>query len=264
MSLQAVVVNYRTSGDLHRFLTTWKKNAPTSDWTLTIVNVSPQPADVEVGEAFVDDRTRHMCFDRNVGYAKACNAGADSVESSAYAFFNADVWFKDDAVQQVLNALDENPRWGVVGPKQMDSRRHITHAGIFGSHAAPVHRGWHQRDRGEYKDVLPAVTVSGAAYFVQGDAWRELTNCEIYQKSVADLGIGPALGAFLPTQHYYEETWCSYHAAAHGWPVMYYGPATVMHEWHQASPVGGHADQEMSRSRTLFRVACDDHEIPRD
>lgn len=259
MTLHAVVVNYRTSNDLERFLKTWIKHAPTVECKLVVVNVAPEERDFAIGEAW----GMHQWFGQNVGYARACNAGAYE-DADIYAFFNADVWFKDDAVQRVVDAMDENPGWGVVGPRQVDSQRRITHAGIFGTHAEPKHRAWHERDRGEHVDVVPAITVSGAAYFVRGELWRELTNCDTYQKVVADLGVGPALGAFLPTQHYYEETWCSYHAAAHGHPVMYYGPATVMHEWHQASPHGGHADQEMMRSRILFRAACEAHEIPHD
>jgi hypothetical protein len=132
-------------------------------------------------------------------------------------------------------------------------------AGIFGTNAAPVHRGWNEIHRGQYLDVSDAVTVSGSAYFVKRTVWEELANCSLYREVAPD-----AAGAFLPTPHYYEETWASYHCREHGYRVIYYGPITMVHKWHQASPVGGWAEQQMPASRELFRRACVHHGIACD
>lgn len=267
MRLHAVVVNYKTYADLRKFLLSWEQHTPLHHkWNLTVVNVAPNDLDCNIGEEWAGEQIEHQVFESNIGYARACNAAActAATDTDVYAFFNADVSFRDDALDRILSAIEDNPGWGVVGPRQVDSKRKLTHAGIFGTHAAPQHRGWHHRDNGKYDDIVPAITVSGAAYFIRSSLWNELTDCETYQAAVADLGIGPAVGAFLPTRHYYEETWCSYHAAAHGWPVIYYGQATVVHEWHQASPLGGHADKEMRHSQVKFRAACDAHGIERD
>jgi GT2 family glycosyltransferase len=72
-------------------------------------------------------------------------------------------------------------------------------------------------------------------------------------------------GRFLPTPHYYEETWVSYAARHKGWKVMYFGEAVMEHEWHQASKVGGEAERtHMPVSRQMFRDACDHFGIERD
>jgi hypothetical protein len=262
MRLHAVVTNYRTPTDLQRFCDTFLAHQP-QDWWLTIANVDPLPSDRGVAEKYVCDRVDHMVHETNVGYATACNLAVFDSDADYYAFFNADVWFRDDAIGRTLMAMVENG-WAIAGPRQVDSKQKLTHAGIFGTHAAPQHRAWHQADKGNnYTDSLPAITVSGAAYFIRSDVWHELTACETYRQFVIGLKKDP-VGAFLPTQHYYEETWCSYHASAHGHQVMYYGSATVVHEWHKASPVGGSADQKMKESQAMFRAACDLHQIPRD
>lgn len=262
MNLHAVVVNYRTSADLDRFLQTWTEHQPSHQWNLVVANVDPLDADLRVAENYSDPLVTHTVHDQNVGYARACNAAAYG-DADVFAFFNADVWFRGDAVERVMLAMEDNPDWGVVGPRQVDSHNRLTHAGIFGTNRRPQMRAWHLRADGEYVDVSPAVTVSGAAYFVKAEAWWQLTNCETYQQSASSLGIGPAAGAFLPTPHYYEETWCSYHASAHGWPVMYFGQATMVHEWHKASAMGV-AERQMPESRRLFRAACADHGIECD
>lgn len=265
MKFHAVVVNYHTPLDLKRFCDTFMEQIPyrVADWQLTIVNVDPMTSDKDIAEEYVSARVNHKIHDTNVGYATACNLAVLGSDADYFVFFNADVWFRDDAIDKTILAMQENG-WAIAGPRQVDSNRKLTHAGIVGTHAAPKHRAWHHTDKGDnYTDVIEAVTVSGAAYFINADVWHELTACELYRQFVVQRGMD-AVGAFLPTKHYYEETWCSYHAAAHGHKVMYYGPATVVHEWHKASPVGGPADKQMSVSQEMFRGACDLHGIPRD
>lgn len=86
-----------------------------------------------------------------------------------------------------------------------------------------------------------------------------MLGCEVYQQ--LHPGVG---GAFLPTTHYYEETWYCYHVASHGYKVMYFGEAEMVHRWHKSSAQGGWADRQMPISRAQFRAACDAHGIERD
>ena len=256
MTIDIVVVNYHTPEDLEEFTDSLYRHPPSQPATLTIVDVE---AEVQF-EPFqwVGGPGIRLGFPDNIGYAGACNAAVTYGSGEHLALFNADVTLSDGAVDHCSRWLNE-PGVGVVGPRQVDAAGKIRHAGIFGSHRRPVHRGWGAQDRGQYHDVCDAVTVSGSAYFVRRDVWRQLTLCPLYQEIVPD-----ASGAFLPTPHYYEETWCSYHAAAHGHRVLYCGEVTVMHKWHRASPVGGFADTQMPVSRALFRKACEHHGIECD
>jgi GT2 family glycosyltransferase len=137
----------------------------------------------------------------------------------------------------------------------------ITHAGIFGTNDKPALRGWKRPDDGQFDEIRDdALSVSGSAYFIKRLCWDELTNCSKYRKIAPD-----AVGAFLPTPHYYEETFCSYHAREHGWKVVYDGETSMVHKWHKASPVGGVAEKKhMPESRKMFRAACDMHGITHD
>lgn len=250
--------------DLRRFLTSFFEFRPIFQNTLTIVNVEPDEQSLEVGEQAQEELgVRHISFPTNVGYAMACNTGGLG-DLENIAFFNADIVLTEQAIDQCSLALAVNSRWGVLGPRQVDTKGRFTHAGIFGTQHKPKIRDWHRYDRGQHTDIEPAVTVSGSAYFVKRDCWDELTTCTRFQRSCAELGVKSPDGGFLPTPHYYEETWCSYHAFAHDWDVLYYGPVTLIHEWHQASPSGGWADKQMPKSRAMFRKACDDHGISHD
>jgi GT2 family glycosyltransferase len=263
--LDVVMVNYRTPDDRAAFIDSLIEHLPTVDFTFTVVDVGVdlissmdhdgQAANVET----IAMNTWRIALSENVGYARACNFGAAMGTSEIIGLFNADVVLTADAIDDCCAALAEHDEWGILGPRQVDARGRLRHAGIFGSHEQPRHRGWDEPNRGQYQDVAPAVSVSGSAYFIKRKVWQELTDCTLYQEIAPDAG-----GAFLPTAHYYEETWASYHAHAHGHQVIYFGEATVIHKWHQASPIGGWADRQMKESRAYFRAACDHHGIAHD
>lgn len=252
-----MVVNYRTVPDLHAFIESWDAYRPEVNANLLVLDVAPLDRKaVHVAQAA---GVGYESVSDNIGYARACNLGASLGDSDVVALFNADVELRPGAVQDCYDALLAHDDWGVLGPRQVDNTGRLTAAGIIGDEASPRHRGWHAQDRGQFQDVLEVPTVSGSAYFCKRSVWDELTACPLYQEAAPG-----AAGAFLPTQHYYEETFCSYHARAHGHKVIYYGSVTMLHQWHRASPVGGAAEKIMPESKRFFRAACDLHGIAHD
>lgn len=259
-----VVVNYQTPGDLATFCRSLDEQAGIG--TITIVNNAPTMEDVRIAaDAGARLGGRVMNWDDNIGYAKAVNAAAAEVSSPVLGIFNADVICPPGSIAAMAEFLDAHDEVGVAGPKQVDSRQRITHAGITGSPHRPILRGWHQRDHRQFDDVrLDCVSVSGSAYFVKRSCWDELTNCQTYQNSVKSLTGRSAEGAFLPTAHYYEETFCSYHARAHDWKIAYNGRATMVHQWQGATRDQGLLTRYATESRRLFRSACADHGMVHD
>jgi GT2 family glycosyltransferase len=267
--IEMVCVNYHTPHDLVAFCNSVLDAPPKTDWHLTLVNVEAQAADTHTTDRIwrkfreqeLETRIAVLNTRENVGYARACNTAAASAvwDHDFLVFLNADVMLIAGAVDDCVEALKSNPEWGVLGPRQVDSKERLTHAGIFGTLERPQHRAWRQPNGIQYADVREAVTVSGSAYFIRRSLWDLLTACPIYRQVAPD-----ASGAFLPTPHYFEETYCSYHAQAHGSKVVYFGPVVVRHEWHQASPVGGWAERQFPVSQRIFRDACDVHGIPHD
>lgn len=202
----------------------------------------------------------------NVGYAAACNYMASQTSSDILGLLNADVWLTTGDVAAVQQIFDNDPSVSILGPKQRNEEGFITHAGIVGTNERPQHRGWKQRDTDDhaYRDQVECVTVSGAAYFIRRSVWDELDQCPTYRESLKTIGFEESPGAFLPTQHYYEETWASYHARAHGHRVVYDGRVSIGHTWHASSPVGGEADQLMKSSKRVFQTFCAHHGIAHD
>lgn len=257
-----VVVNYQTPLDLERFLQSYEDVEIEIPHSLHVVNVCPTDADRHVatnaGVPFLYNE-----WDTNIGYARACNRASEWSDRKVMAFFNADTELRVGVVEYCYDWLKYNNNTAVVGPKQVDEGNRITHAGIAGTFQTARPRGWHELDRGQYDAFEDCVSVSGSAYFIKHDVFDELAACPDFLKCPQVAALRPE-GAFLPTRHYYEETYLSYHAWAHGYKVTYLGLTKMIHRWHRASPVGSVEAEHLHNSRALFRAACDYHGIPHD
>lgn len=267
----AVVVNYKTPDLLEEFIESYREFVDAKDTALIVVDVEGDLSRPTYSRTAFSGGYYPMAFLTNVGYARACNAGA-AMAANLYpaheyiGFFNSDVKFLDrNCVPSCLDLLESNSDIAAVGPLQINSDNKITHAGIFGTQSNPQHRGWKQVDQGQYSDVRDAVTLSGSALFIDRGAWEEMTECGQYKNACSLIYFDTALGAFLPTQHYYEETFFMYHLHVHGFRTVYNGEAKMIHEWHKSSEVGSDVDVKLAKeSQEEFRKACDIHGIERN
>lgn len=190
----------------------------------------------------------------NLGYAKACNVGAEHGNAPYIGLLNCDVQMRPGVLARLATEMDAQQDIGVIGPRTKGSNGKLTHAGIVPGPKGFQHRYWQKPDSGQGLEQMDVPTVSGATYFVRRSMWEELTNCDEYRE------VAPhARGAFLPTQHYFEETFCSLHAKAHDWRVVYEGSATMIHEWNRS--LGSGAARYWNESREYFLKACAAHGI---
>lgn len=261
--VDVVMVNYRTADDAAAFLDSYVESR-IGESSLWVANVDPTERDADVVElALINMTGDHglVTWEDNVGYARACNDAALYGNREILGFFNADTKLAIGLLREVVAQFAANPMWAIIGPRQYDDNNLITHGGIFGTNAKPSFDDrWKQYDHGQFNDIRDdAISVSGSAYFIRRAVWNMLAGCPLFQQVAPN-----ADGAFLPTPHYYEETWCSYHARAHGWKVVYLGTVGMLHRWHRASPVGGYAERIMPMSQQMFRAACDLHDIAHD
>jgi len=272
MSIDLCVVNHNTRPLLQRFLDCLHSdlNGPNGalvkNWNLYITdNDSTDDFVPWIRESEQRYQIDRLFLRKNIGYSAAVNMMASKSSAEIIGVLNGDVWMTSEDCLKIENIFNENPDIHILGPKQRDEQDHITHAGIIGTNTEPKHRGWREYDPEDklYKDRVECVTVSGSAYFVRREVWNALTNNEEYRKIYPD-----AIGAFLPTPHYYEETWCSYFARHLGYNVVYDGSVSIGHSWHASTPKPGEgvsrADQHFPISREIFRKACDYFGIERD
>lgn len=264
--INLVVVSYKTTADLDGFLLSLRDNQPSIPWTLTIFNVCPEQADTDIAMWWRDrmpSPTFVLASVENIGYSGACNRGAYGSYDHV-GLFNADVRITEGSIDALVSYLDADDTRAVAGPRQLDERGRFTAAGIFGDREHPIHRGWQENAGGKYQDNRDdCPTVSGAAFVVKRAAWDELTNCPEFSRASVACQLGEPQGALLNTQHFYEETFCCYHAIQHGYKCCFLGEVTMVHKWHQASPQGS-LSTITKESQRRFRAVCAIMGIPHD
>jgi len=266
------VVNYNTRVLLKRFLDTLHGDLESSNglvkksWNLHITDNGSTDDVIDFirknGHIYNID---NLFLRENIGYSAACNYMASKTSADIIGLLNADVWMTSSDVAKIQKIFDDNPEIHILGPKQRDEYGRVTHAGILGTGSKPVMRGWMVSDVNDemFRDRQECVSVSGSAYFIRREVWNAMADNEEYRK------LNPtAEGAFLPTPHYYEETWCSYFARYLGYNVYYDGSVSIGHSWHASSAKPGegisHVDHYFPISREIFRKNCDHFKIERD
>jgi glycosyltransferase involved in cell wall biosynthesis len=263
------VVSYNTKEKLQRLIETLASDYDSNIFNLYIFDNNSTDGTKE----YINDSIRNLGWQGSVidsnfnyGYAYACNFLASESRSDVIGLLNADVWLRSRDVARIEERMIEL-NTDILGPKQRDEDGNITHAGIFGSNTEPQHRAWKVSDPDDtlFRDSLNAVTVSGSAYFVNRLTWENLGNDDEYlallqhlvEKNCIPTWSSSIRGAFLPTPHYYEETWCSYFARHRGYNIMYDGEVSIGHSWHASSEIGGEPDSKFKISQAIFRESCD-------
>lgn len=265
MTIDLLVINYKTQPYMKRLLDVLNYDYKPGVWKLYVAD---NGSDDGSYEWLVENQEKYHIEmvkpNKNIGYSAAVNDLAKWSDSEILSAINSDTWFTTAEMKYVQSTFDDYPEQAVMGPKQMDEQSFITHGGIVGVNTSLTHRGWKQPDPNDqlfkHRDEVP--TVSGSLYFVRRSVWDEMEACPIYREICG----GNVPGPFLPTPHYYEETWFSYHCRAHGYKVFYDGKHTMGHSW--AGSTGGGTNpilrEYFLESQGIFRQACQIHGIEHD
>lgn len=261
MTVDLLVVTYNTQSLLERLLDTLHSDYEQGVWSLHIADNNSQDG---TQQWLLDNKNRFkietLVFNENIGYSAAINDLASKSNNDLLCAVNADTWFTTNHVKQVISSFEQTPNMAVCGVKQMDESNKIRHGGIFwDKRSNPVHRGWNEWDPMDerYRDKVQCWTVSGSIYYVKRKVWNELHECDIFSSLYPE-----AKGAFLPTPHFFEETWVSQHAVAHGHEVWYDGTVeTAGHTWHASTEVGEASRNYFNTSKNIYINACNTHGI---
>jgi len=127
--LSVVVINWNTADitcqclkSIHQHLPVVEivvvDNASTDDSVIKIrklINSFQPKADPPMAEKISNFKLK--INPSNLGYSKACNAGAKLAKGDYLLFLNSDIELIDDSIVLMLNFLKNNPPIGAIGPK---------------------------------------------------------------------------------------------------------------------------------------------------
>ncbi len=114
--LSILITSYKNASLLKLCINSFKENLKGLSYEIIV-------ADSETGEEIKDlmkedfSEIEFIANKKNVGYGFLSNQLFKKAQGDFYFIVNADIIIKDDAVQKLLNYLENNPEVGVIGPK---------------------------------------------------------------------------------------------------------------------------------------------------
>ncbi len=76
------------------------------------------------------ERGREITLSENLGFAKACNMGAQAATAPLLFFLNNDTVCTEGYLPPLLESLNRNPKIGIVGPLLLYPNNLVQHAGV--------------------------------------------------------------------------------------------------------------------------------------
>lgn len=178
----------------------------------------------------------HWVWNRkNIGYGSACNQGAMMGQGAYLVFLNSDTEVMPGWLQPLTNRLDNDERIAIVGPKLLNSQGKVVGAGVIGTNARPVIRGWMaDDDRERFGYPLDCISLCGACLMLK-------------RRLISTLGLFDS--NFF---HYFEETDLCYRARHKGFRVVYEPTSRVIHHVSASCRDTIFLRQQYQKSRQFF------------
>ena len=211
--LTAVIVSYNSSRWLPACLDALARSE------LPVAPVVVDNASTDGSAALVATHYPHVTLircDHNFGYGGAANVGFERATEGRALLLNPDVVVEPGTVGALVAGLDSDPRIAVVGAKLLyPDGVTIQHAGgvLSDPLAIPDHRGYRQRDEGQWDEPADVDYVTGALLAIRLEAFP--------RGRWFDEGFYPA---------YFEESDLCRRALAAGWRVVYWPARAIHHE----------------------------------
>jgi hypothetical protein len=149
---------------------------------------------------------------KNLGYGAACNQGILAGRGQYIFLMNSDIKATSNWLAPMVKTLASSFKIAVVGPKLINHQGFIVGAGVVGTNAHPVIRGWGEPNHeNTYNQSMECLSVGGACMGIKR-------------------GLLSTLGLFDEHYfHYFEETDYCYNARFHGYKIIYCPESMVIH-----------------------------------
>ncbi|HLK12689.1 MAG TPA: glycosyltransferase family 2 protein [Candidatus Binatia bacterium] len=171
---------------------------------------------------------------RNLGFAAACNLGAECAGGDVLLFLNPDTRPPPDAVEALCATIWHSPEIGAAGSKLVFPDGRIQRiGGALGPNGIASHPGWGEPDRGQYDRPADVDYVPGAALAIRRSLF---------------LALGGFHTGYFPG--FYEDTELCLRLRERGLRVCYVPTPRIAHL--ESPSMGRRTAYWLHRNRMLF------------
>ncbi len=131
MTLNIVIVNWNTADVTCKCINSILKHTSKVNYCITVVDNSSTDNSIKKISTIKNSRLKLIKNTSNLGYAKACNIGANSTKSNYVLFLNSDILFFDNSIKTLLDFLHKHTKnIGLVSPQFLNPDKSIQ-ASVF-------------------------------------------------------------------------------------------------------------------------------------
>lgn len=260
MDLGIIIVNWNTSDELQRCLTTLFASEGDVRFRVVLVDNDSSDNSVTMTRQHFPD-VEVIALDENLGYPRGNNIGLRhlgyhgvhdiSDNAPRYALLlNPDTEVPPHALHQMVQFMDSRPEIGIAGPRLILPDGTLDKACRRGF-PTPLVSFYHFAGLAK---VFPNNKQFGRYNMTFADATQELevdsvvgAYLQIRKQTIADIGLMDE-SYFMYAE---DIDWC-YRAKAAGWKVWYYAPVIVYHVKRAASKKSAKAQREFWRAMLIF------------
>jgi GT2 family glycosyltransferase len=133
-------------------------------------------------------------LEKNLGFAKANNIGANNAKGDYLFFVNQDTVLDRNCLSELVQRMQSDPAIGICGCKIMywNEKNVINSTGLIANKICFVwDRGSFELDQGQYDDQNEVLSVCGAAMLIRKDLFLDLGGFDVkYFMYYEDLDLG--------------------------------------------------------------------------
>jgi GT2 family glycosyltransferase len=212
------------------------------DAIMVVDNASEDGSLEAIARSFPDVQVK--AFASNQGFSRAFNWGVDQTQGDYLLSLNPDVSLRRNFILEVLEAVGQDDRVGIVAPKLLRAKDPaiLDSTGLFiDRRRRPYDRGQGTPDRGQYDAHLHVFGACGAAALYRRSMLEDLVCSGEYFDE-----------AFFA---YYEDADLAWRAQSRGWHAVHAPRAVALHDrgWADTLRKRGRATKEATGPRLALR-----------
>ena len=115
MDLSIIIVNWNTRDYLHRCLESIRRNPPTDEFEVVVVDNASSDGSADMVRSRYGGEVTLIANDRNAGYAKGNNQGIEAARGEYILLLNPDTEVKTFALDNLLGFAKDHPEAAAVG-----------------------------------------------------------------------------------------------------------------------------------------------------
>lgn len=228
MDLSIIIVNFKERGFLRQFLRGIERARLQIRYEVIVVDNGSSDGSLEMVREFFPD-TKLIAFPKNRGLSVAFNAAAEISKGTYLLYMNNDIAIFEGVIEKLVQYMDGHHRIGILAPKLLNPDRSVqTSCYRFQSLVVPILRrtpfGKLQRSQRllkrylmldwDHNSIQPVDWILGAVMLIRRTALDQVG------------GMDERYFAYYEDMDLCRQMW------HHGWQVVYYAPAVLIH-YHQ-------------------------------